>query len=48
MVCRLDGAVEVSDSEMLSNVPSLRKLDFLWRVEPPDWCGLPPPLLRLS
>jgi hypothetical protein len=28
MVCRLEGAVEVSDSEMLSKVASLRKLDF--------------------
>ena len=26
IVCRLEGAVEVSDSEMLSKVPSLRKL----------------------
>lgn len=33
IVCRLDGAVEVSDSEMLSKVPSLRKLDFLSREE---------------
>ena len=28
IVWRLDGAVDVSDSEMLSKVPSLRKLDF--------------------
>ena len=28
MVCRLEGAVEVSLSEMLSNVPSLKKLAF--------------------
>ena len=31
MVCRLDGAVDVSDSDILSKVPSLRKLDFLSR-----------------
>ena len=29
IVCRLDGAVDVSLSEMLSKVPSLKKLDFL-------------------
>ena len=34
MVWRLEGAVEASDSEMESKVPSLRKLAFLSRVRP--------------
>ena len=43
MVWRLEGAVDVSDSDILSKVPSLWKLDFLSK-DADSFCCLRPPI----